>query len=72
MGTNDTEKQGTLAIVGQYRRLTKTLKEARVGQIVLSGIVSVMGGRVRSIGTVGGWRSTHKYRRYVWRREQAS
>ena len=25
-----------------------------------------------SIGTVGGWRSTHKYRRYVWRKEKAS
>ena len=27
------------------RRLVKTFKEVRVGQIVLSGILSVMGGR---------------------------
>ena len=35
---NNAEKEGTSAIVGKYRRLIKTLKEARVGQIVLSGI----------------------------------
>ena len=45
MGTNNAEKEGTSAIVGKYRRLVKTLKEARVGQIVLSGILPVMGGR---------------------------
>ena len=33
------------AIVGKYRRLVKTLKETRVGQIVLSGILPIMGGR---------------------------
>ena len=38
VGTNNAEKEGTSAIVGKYRRLIKTLKEARVGQIVLSGI----------------------------------
>ena len=35
VGTNNAEKEGTLAIIGKYRRLTKTLKEALVGQIVL-------------------------------------
>ena len=69
VGTNNAEKEGTSAIVGKYRRLIKTLKEARVGQIVLSGILPIMQAGVRNIGTVGGWRSTHKYRRYVWRRE---
>ena len=44
-GTNSAEKDGTSAIVGKYRRLIKTLKEARVGQIVLSGILPIMGGR---------------------------
>ena len=30
---------------GKYRRLVKVLKEARIGQIVLSGILPVTGGR---------------------------
>ena len=45
VGTNNAEKDGTSAISGKYRRLIKTLKEARVGQIVLSGILPVMGDR---------------------------
>ena len=44
VGTNNAEKVGTLAIVGKYRRLIRTLKEAQVGQIVLSGILPIMGG----------------------------
>ena len=51
VGTNNTEKEGTLAIIGKYRRLVKTLKEVRIGQVVLSGILPVMEGR--SIGIVG-------------------
>ena len=42
VGKNNAEKEGTSAIVGKYRRLIKTLKEARVGQIVLSGILPIM------------------------------
>ena len=45
VGTNNAEKEGTSAIVGKYRRLVKTLKEARVGHNVLSGILPIMGGR---------------------------
>ena len=45
VGMNNAKKEGTSAIVGKYRRLIKTLKEARVGQIVLSGILPIMGGR---------------------------
>ena len=45
VGTNNAEKTSTAAIVGKYWRLVKTPKEARVGQIVLSGIVSLMVGR---------------------------
>ena len=45
VGTNNAEKEGTSAIVGKYRRLVKTLKEARIGQIVLSGILPIMCGR---------------------------
>ena len=45
VGTNNAEKEGMSAIVGKYRRLIKTLKDARVGHIVLSGILPTMGGR---------------------------
>ena len=43
--SNNAEKEGTSAIVGKYRRLIKTLKETRVGHIVMSGILPIMGGR---------------------------
>ena len=39
VGRNNAEKEGTSAIVGKYRRLIKKLKQARVGQVVLSGIL---------------------------------
>ena len=45
VGTKNAEKEGTSAIIGKYRRLIKTLKETRVGQIVLSGILPITGGR---------------------------
>ena len=45
VGTNNAEKEGTSAIVSKYRRLIKTHNEARFGQIVLSGILPIMGGR---------------------------
>ena len=38
VGKNNVEKAGWSAIVGKYRRLIKTHKEARIGQIVLSGV----------------------------------
>ena len=50
VGTNNAEKEGTSAIIGKYRKLIKTLKEARVGQIVLSGILPIMGGRGEEYG----------------------
>ena len=50
VGTNNAETEGTSAIVGKYRRLAETLKEARIGQIVLSGILPVMGGRGEGYG----------------------
>ena len=37
-------------------------EEARIEQILLSGILPVMVGK--GIGTVGGWRSTHQYRSF--------
>ena len=36
--TNNTDKAGTTAIVEKYRNLLKKKKQARVGQIILSGI----------------------------------
>ena len=45
VGTNNAEKEGTTAIVKQYRNLLKKTKEARVGQIILPGILPVFGTR---------------------------
>ena len=45
IGTNNTDKEGTTAIVKKYRDLLKKTKEARVGQIILSGILPVFGTR---------------------------
>ena len=41
IGTNNTDKEGTTAIEKKYRNLRKKTNEASVGQIILSGIVSV-------------------------------
>ena len=38
--TNNTDKEGTTAIVKKYRNLLKKTKKARVGQIFLSGILT--------------------------------
>ena len=45
IGTNNADKEGTTAIVKKYRYLLKKTKEARVGQIILSGILPVFGAR---------------------------
>ena len=46
IGTNNADKEGTTAIVGKYRKLLKKTKEARVEQIILSGILPVFGNRI--------------------------
>ena len=46
VGTNNTDKEGTAAIVDKYRKLLKNTKEARVEQIILSGILPVFGNRI--------------------------
>ena len=46
VGTNNADKEGTPAIVDKYRNLLKKTKEARVGQIILSGILPVFGNRI--------------------------
>ena len=45
VGTTNAEKEGTTAIIEKYRKLICTLKGVRVGQIVLSGILPIMGSR---------------------------
>ena len=40
-------KEGTTAIVEKYRNLLKRTKQARVGQIILSGILPVFGNRIQ-------------------------
>ena len=45
VGTNNVEREGTTAIVRKYRQLVRTLKQTRVEQIILSGILPVMGRR---------------------------
>ena len=37
IGTNNTDKEGTTATVEKYRNLLKKTKQARAGQIILSG-----------------------------------
>ena len=46
VGANNADKEGTTAIVDKYRMLMKKTKEARVGQIILSGILPVFGNRI--------------------------
>ena len=45
VGTNNADKEGTPRIVQRYRQLVGKLKKTRVEQIILSGILPVMGGR---------------------------
>ena len=45
IGTNNADNEGTTMIVNKYRNLLKKTKEARVGQIILSGILQVFGNR---------------------------
>ena len=43
VGTNNVEMEGTTAIVRKYRNLVRTLKQTRVEQVILSGILPVIG-----------------------------
>ena len=47
VGTNNTDKEGTTAIVEKYRKLLKKTKQARLGHIILSGILPVCGNRIQ-------------------------
>ena len=46
VGTNNADKEETTAIVDKYRKLLEKTKQARVGQIILSGILPVFGNRI--------------------------
>ena len=54
VGTNNVEKEGTTAIVRKYRQLVRTLKQTRVEQVILSGILPVMGRRGSQISKLSG------------------
>ena len=47
IGTNNADKEGTTAILEKYRNLLKNTKQARIGQIILSGILPVFGNRIQ-------------------------
>ena len=47
IGTNNADKEGTTSIVEKYRNLLKKTKQARVEQIILSGILPVFGNRIQ-------------------------
>ena len=46
IGTNNTYKEGTTAILEKYRNLLKKTKQATVEKIILSGILPVFGNRI--------------------------
>ena len=46
VGTNNTDKEGTTAIVEKYRNLQKKTKQARVGRLILSGNLQVFGNMI--------------------------
>ena len=45
VGTNNVEREDTTAIVMKYRNLVRTLKQTQVEQVILSGILPVIGRR---------------------------
>ena len=45
VGTNNVEREVTTAIVRKYRNLVRTLKQTRVEQVILSGILPEIGRR---------------------------
>ena len=48
VGTNNVEREGTTSMVRKYRQLFRTLKQTRVEQVILSGILLVIGRRYRN------------------------
>ena len=54
VGTNNVEREGTSSIVRKYRQLFRTLKQTRVEQVILSGILPVIGRRYGNCRGGGG------------------
>ena len=66
VGTNNAERKGTTDIVRKYRQLVR-FRQTRVEQIILSGILPVMGNKVIEIA--GGWQLTRMFSSYVGKRK---
>ena len=58
VGTNNTDRDGTTRIVKKSRELVETLKKTRVEQIILSGILPVMGEGEQHLEIARGWQLT--------------
>ena len=58
IGKNNVEREGTTAIVRKYRKLVRTLKQTRVEQVILSGILPVIGRRGHRYRNCRGWQLT--------------
>ena len=58
IGTNIIEREGTTAIVRKYRQLVRTLKQTRVEQVILSGILPVIGRRGQRYRNCRKWQLT--------------
>ena len=69
VGTNNVEREGTTAIVRKYRNLVRTLKQTWVEQIILSGILPVIGRRGHRYRNCWGWQLTCQSRSYVGKRK---
>ena len=58
VGTNNVERESTTAVVRKYRNLVRTLKQTRVEQVILSGILPVIGKRGHRYRNCRGWQLT--------------
>ena len=58
VGTTNVEREGTIAIVRKYRNLVRTLKQTRFEQVILSGILPVIGRRGHIYRNCQGWQLT--------------
>ena len=58
VGTNNVDREGTTAIVRKHRQLVRTLKQTRVEEVILSGILPVMGRRGHKYRNCRGWQLT--------------
>ena len=69
VGTNNTDKEGTTATVEKYRNLLKKTKQARAGQIILSGILPVLETGYKDTQIRRGWQSTGWRRAFARKRK---